>query len=801
MRNHIDNPLSHTDLRQIPSDHTVQDQARLKKQLISAGLAANKNRIDLVTNSPLRAHSEPKSLPFEGSAHELIRLTSLGYRTQPQRRGEANTSSKLLLMELSRRLDGWLSDTSTRDQAAPTQGDAQYQREIARLVRVHWEHNDRRLHVNLDWEVEHFIMRCLGGDGDLDAVLTVTGDSCRAYGVTCRQYIEWQWGTVGLQVLQMISSLSSHGSQIDVPVTREILGLDLILVISGPARLAVYMRVRDTAESLPEFWLLLATSVVQAISWMASVFRIPKEGPPHCSSLRLPLDPSQSFNIKFDELTPALHSSSSCWHQLLPNTTVATGFPVRTREPGLDVEWGLMLDLAEVMLRTDLSKLDYPSLLEGGIFYSGVSTLLYPVSRSQDVITWHFDTSGKRAIPPADQFLRVGSEDEFTLALTHLVGFAPQSEIRLGTRHRNYARMRPVTGCIERGRPEVALDAFSTAFGKAPATVTVGLKVKFPSTLRATVNPQQRRYDDIVKKTKDQAVILYDCGHQRGAWLVPQLSVILDLVYYRMFKEQWGEPPKHAHACANGGAAAAEILRNPLVYLHKLSPILEDSCDFRIMDLVKEIYEAMLKRRILHEAPAGGSLMLHRERLHGWDLLEIADAPDQSFRREIEVHQTTSHAIAQYPSWLPLTQHIPVYLGQDLGHVISVGNQPLPMRHVKNREKCLVASVHTLQNLLRNRDECSDFHLDCELVWELPPSVASTFLGMTGVSKDPTSSKRIEHCLQRLQRSKDHMCTLRNERTTLCANGLVIFGPEDTKLSRFNELVDSLGIGALQVKD
>jgi hypothetical protein len=137
---------------------------------------------------------------------------------------------------------------------------------------------------------------------------------------------------------------------------------------------------------------------------------------------------------------------------------------------------------------------------------------------------------------------------------------------------------------------------------------------------------------------------------------------------------------------------------------------------------------------------------------------------------------------------------------QDLGQVISVGNQPLPMRHVKNREKCLVANVHTLQTLLRSRDECSDFHLDCELVWELPSSVASMFLGMPTLGKDSTPTP-IEHCLQRLQGSKDHVCTLRNERTTLCANGLVIFGPETTKLSRFNELVDSLGIGALQVRD
>jgi hypothetical protein len=465
------------------------------------------------------------------------------------------------------------------------------------------------------------------------------------------------------------------------------------------------MRRSEPADALSEYRLLLATSVVQAITWMASVFRMPKEGPPHCSSLRLPFKPSpfgiplyssKGFRIEGD-LTPASHSSSSCWHDLLPNTTVATGFPVRTQEPGLDLEWNLMLDLADVMFRTDLSRFDGPSQVEGGIFYSGVNTLLYPVSQSRRIIRWHFDTSGKHAVPPSDQILPVRSEEEYASALTHLVGFASQSEIRLGTkqRTRDYARMRSVSGCVERGRPEVALDGFSAAFGKAPATATVGVKVKFPSTLRATIDPRKRRYDDIFKKTKDQAVILYDCGHQRGAWLVPQLSVILDLVYYRISKEQWGGPPKHANACADGGAAAAEVLKSPLVYSHKLSTILEDNSDFRIMDLVKEIYEAMFKRHTLHEAPAGGSWNLHRERLHDWDLLEIADAPDQSFRQEIEVHLTSSRAIAQYPSWLPLTQHIPVYLGQDLGQVISVGNQPLPMRHVKNREKCLVANVHT----------------------------------------------------------------------------------------------------------
>jgi hypothetical protein len=794
----------------MPPGFYENEHARIRYETISAGLIANKNRIQLVTNPPLQPDLQPKALSGKVSggayATEQSDLSAPDIQSRSEVVEGSKTSSKFLLMELRKRLAGWLSicGNSMADQAATAQEDAEtyYHGEIARLVQAKWNYFTGQLLVVLDWEVRQFIAQCLGGDADLDAVMTVTGNARSAYCVTCRDYIEWQWGSVGLQVLHMASSLSHRGSKMRQQATSNIIGLDVLLEMSGPS-IRADMRTQKSADVLPGYFLMLATSVVQVLAWMASVFRMPQEGPPHCSLLELPLRSPRRFDVTLGTLVPAPRSGSSCWHDLLPNTTVVTGFPIRTQEPGLDVGWSLMLDLADVMLRTDLSKFNSLSRLECGIFYSGVNVLLYPVSRSQEVIRWHFDASGKHAIPPPDQFLQVKNEEEYTCVSRHLVGYASQSEIRLGTqqRMRDYAQMSSVVGCIERGRPEIALDAFTATFGKAPASTAIGVKVKFPSTLRATVDPQQRRYDDIVRKTKDQAVILYDCGYQPGAWLVPQLSVIFDLVCYRMFTEQWGEPPKHPFARANGGDATAEVLKDPLVYLHKLTSISEDSSDFRIMDLVKEIFEAMLKRRILHEAPSGGSWVLHRERLHGWDLLEIADAPDQSFRREIEVHQTTSRAIAQYPSWLPLAQHIPVYVGQDLGHIISVRGQPLPMRHVKNREKCLVANVRTLQNLLRNRDECSDFHLDCELVWELPSSVASMFLEMTGVDKDLTPSKRIEHCLQRLQGSKDHVCTLRNERTALCANGLVIFGPETTKLSRFNELVDSLGIGALQTKD
>jgi hypothetical protein len=773
--------LSYAKVCQISSDHAVDDQAQSRLRLLSAGLAANERRISVLDTPWLYAD-------------------------------ETLSPSHCLLVLFQSKFENYCqlaTSTGTVVQAASSHEgtDACYHADIARLVKAQWQLqpslNGYPLSIVVHWELENFITQCLGGDGDLRQVLTVTGNARSAYGATCQQYIYWQWGTLGVIVLDLVCAILRTTPRKRSKMSMDIAnrpGIELTFEPSDLPGCKVRVFASSTANLPVGYSIMVAVSVVQMLAWMASVFRMPKEGSPHCSSIVLSSELPHGIDIKLGNSAPVPRTDSSCWHDLLPNTTVAIGFPVRIQESGLDVAWDLMLELADVIFHTDLSKVDLPSPLGIGIFYNGVNTLLYPVSKSGTVMKWHFDTSGKIAVPPPANFLRVESEQMFTES-KHLVGFAAQSEIQLGTRKRirDYVRMTSVVGCIERGRPEIALDAFSATIGKAPATATVGVKVKFPSTLRATVDPQKRRYDDIVKKTKDQAVILYDCGVQRGAWLVPQLSVIFDLVCYRMYKEQWGEPPKYPRALANGGAAAFQVLRDPLVYLHKLSSILEDNSDFRIMDLVKEIYEAMLKRRILHEAPAGGSWMLHRERLLGWDLLEIAHAPDQSFRREIEVHQTTSHAIAQYPSWLPLTQRVPVYVGQDLGHIITVRHRPLPMDQVRHQEKCLAAKVYTLRPLLHSKDNCSDLHLDClkcELVWELP---SSTIAEKAKLSIDSFASQPIEHCLQELHGSNNHKCELRKKCTRLRGVSLVIFGPENTILSKINERIDSLGIGATQV--
>jgi tetratricopeptide (TPR) repeat protein len=663
------------------------------------------------------------------------------------------------------------SSSSDRNISPTTDSHVDYCEVISQLVRECLQ-GAGNIHFQAQWELEQFTSQHLGEDESFEDCLTVTGNGDTAYATSCQQYVRWKWGSIGLHVLDSVPRLLSGG----------MVCAEHFQLTSSTAGYHAKLLTRESSIAIP---------IVQTLAWLASVFRLPQYGPPHWSALQF-IQGDGTFSITLGKLSLARDSPSACWHNLLPNTVVATGFPVRMPdETGLDVEFEVMLDLADILFQSDLANIssDTDSSSSRGIFYTGVGTLLYPVSRSsndQKIIMWHFGSSAERSVPRASHFLPL-QEHEIS-RMRHVVGFAPYSKVQLGTheRTRSLAGISRVAGCIERERPEVTVETVTAQFGKAPVTASIGGKVKFSRALRATVDPEKRRYDQILTLTEKQAVILFDCGTTKAAWLVSQLSIILDLVCYRIRANGWRDLPMHATPQADGGAAAAAVLKDPSVYKLEFSHIYEDNTKLSVMHVVREIYCAMSQRQILQELRDSAALRLYRERLYGWDLLELAEPSDNSYRREIVVHKTTSRAVAQYPSWLPLARHIPVYIGQDLGEIITV-DQHAPLQNIQNKEKYLLASVCAMRQLLRRRPGCIHFHFDCELVWECPPR-GYPFV----ISQDECDEDRVKRCVQRLTGSGRHRCTTGPMRAPLCEEGLVIFGPETHLLSRMNEAIDRI---------
>jgi hypothetical protein len=96
-----------------------------------------------------------------------------------------------------------------------------------------------------------------------------------------------------------------------------------------------------------------------------------------------------------------------------------------------------------------------------------------------------------------------------------------------------------------------------------------------------------------------------------------------------------------------------------------------DPSDLDIGDMVKYIYGQMMSRSLKDlesDSGAKGTFQLGRGGIIGWDLLELTydEAPDVKLeRREIKVSN------GALPCWMPFTKKAPVFLGQNLGQLIT----------------------------------------------------------------------------------------------------------------------------------
>jgi hypothetical protein len=227
------------------------------------------------------------------------------------------------------------------------------------------------------------------------------------------------------------------------------------------------------------------------------------------------------------------------------------------------------------------------------------------------------------------------------------------------------------------------------------------------------------KYSHLLDSAKAQCVILFDTKEQnQRAWLVPQLSVLLDLVNKFAYQRDPGAPIKFAEPIANG-AAASELVLKDRTYANLVlrQAILEDERDERVADVVKAIYTQMSLRAELDAASergARGTKEISRKGLLGWDLLELCNPPMVSKQRMVNIHRThLDYELRVTPCWLPLAKQLPVYFGRHLGELIVPVEpakvcsawHPLPGGFLRNY---LAASVICLSQISKAHgfDDC-----------------------------------------------------------------------------------------------
>jgi hypothetical protein len=450
--------------------------------------------------------------------------------------------------------------------------------------------------------------------------------------------------------------------------------------------------------------------LAQLLSWIAATFRLPCTGVLSCSTVSFlsrnskPIaDSTLTYSLYLEPLQPLNDlEEGTCWTPLFPSTIMAYDFPVPIcqRTLGLRIPFGAMLELAEVLYDVTLEDDEGHHT---GIYLNGVFWTLYPTRYIEEgnTIQWHLTKkpTGKvvgQSLTPDHYggpawFREV---DLVTLvSATAILGYCAEVEIRLGTESRlqQYQKYSYSKAKIEHPPPEASIGSTSLGFsllGRATASLTASFKPR-KGLIDAQKEAKDMSYFEVLARTETEPVILFETeGGNERAWMVPQLSLILDLLNFWIFRtgeEEIKKKVKYAKLDSDGGAQAKEVLQdrnyvNEIVIKH----ILEGEPDIRIGDMVKQIYGQILKRTTKDaesDEGARGTRSIGRTGIRGWDLLELTYLGGSVARRR-DV-QPTAHGLRSgtMPCWMPLAKMIPVLFGQHMGELMTPKQTDQVCRH------------------------------------------------------------------------------------------------------------------------
>ena len=140
-------------------------------------------------------------------------------------------------------------------------------------------------------------------------------------------------------------------------------------------------------------------AIGQQLAWLGSVCRFPKSGLCYCDTLWSFVEPTEEgswnnprFEIDYRVVPFDEDEISLCWHYLVTDSTIATGFPVQSRsieDKGLQVPIEIMAALVGVSIAVDVGS---------GYFIKGETCAIYPVQRNMmpNHVQWHiFDNHEK----------------------------------------------------------------------------------------------------------------------------------------------------------------------------------------------------------------------------------------------------------------------------------------------------------------------------------------------------------------------------------------------------------------------
>ena len=469
---------------------------------------------------------------------------------------------------------------------------------------------------------------------------------------------------------------------------------------------------------------------IEQFAWFASAFRSLGKSSTALSQVdfRVVSDSSESLDLMTELILLPLRSYTdtepnfgSCWLPLMTSSVLAWGFRVaeRGRAVGLEIPFKLMLKACGAR---------FPVEFQNSILIRQGPLTIFPITKHHQGIQWHavvgkldvlFDKIKTFPILPVEKSI------DSIIEARSFVGWLNHAHTRLGTFQPN-DKASGTDLDDQRGRmrgDDVSVNANIRLPWVDVVSGSVGTKVLLPKSQMQRNEAMQLGYERSMQRSLRTSVIYYDCIAKIG-WLVPELSLILHVVYAALLEhfpslEALYHIPYARLEVDGARAALAAIKECESVVLWKTG---EDNKEFRFKDLIMfylilfDNHKESMRMRLEHNelrADLG---------LRGWDFADLRDSTAFYRCRLIRPPPWSGR-----PQWWDLAHdpNLLVVFGSNLTQVIVPDRSSArPCRiWAEIPEKCglLVGSVRCIKHMCRPWEAKRPWiQLSDNLVWHQP---------------------------------------------------------------------------------
>lgn len=300
-------------------------------------------------------------------------------------------------------------------------------------------------------------------------------------------------------------------------------------------------------------------ALLQALVWLCEAIRVPKGAKPSnslgmsTSSCQVECSSSGSFTVhekdqaesadacapssslklsfKLQALSYQLSLKENCWLPLFESGVIAKqSRPERPKSEKEDCFHGLEVSFD---LMVQLSGVEIPVMIDGGVILVGYQTALVPTRIAGSSIQWHLETASESRLNPfklqSTQSDWVKTTDWKSFKnLRCFIGWCRSAHINLGTS----MLTNEVRWSSEKSQKKTlrwsGISVGAQAITASPLQIGPVAQMTFTFVHNKIMFSPSRIYAKMLKDTSKEVAIVVDCSDGR-AWLVPKLSLLLHM--------------------------------------------------------------------------------------------------------------------------------------------------------------------------------------------------------------------------------------------------------------------------------